>query len=539
MASEITEKGGEQIDSPLKAGTLAIDLGNSTTVVAFQGERDPSPCLLNLSPISREKGEVPTLVWSSNKEHEEIKYGQEIIDLGLNEIGGENLNSDFKRWIGTLEKDQIKKSRLSPEKAGELLIKELWNRLPNNIEVKRLVLTAPVETYREYREWLQTVCESLPVSEIALVDEPTAAAMGAGLPAGSKLLVVDIGGSTTDFSLVGLEGGEGRADPIAQLMRFDGEDLQGISKQNLRCAKVLGKAGQRIGGRDIDRWIIDYLFPNEGISESLLNAAERLKCSLSDTNNRPLDVLIETAEDASEDKVHYLRLCRESLEEILLERGFLESLKSLMEKTLSGARANGCSIEQLRGVVIVGGGARIPLIKSWLEERCRPAPLLTPPPIEAVATGALRLTPGVQIKDILNQGVSLRFWDQRAEKHSWHPLFISGQPWPTSKPLEIVLAASQNNQTELELQFGEPESEGINEVIYINGIPKLQARPNERRVILWKEKFTPIILKPPGKKGEDCLRLRFGIDDKCNLFMEGIQIQSGEIIPKKILGSIR
>ena len=39
--------------------------------------------------------------------------------------------------------------------------------------------------------------------------QPTAAAFGAGLPGGSKLLVVDVGGSTIDMSMVLVEGGEG------------------------------------------------------------------------------------------------------------------------------------------------------------------------------------------------------------------------------------------------------------------------------------------------------------------------------------------
>ena len=50
------------------------------------------------------------------------------------------------------------------------------------------------------------------VDEVALVDEPTAAALGAGLAAGSRLLVVDLGGHL-DLSLVALEG-EGRAAPL-------------------------------------------------------------------------------------------------------------------------------------------------------------------------------------------------------------------------------------------------------------------------------------------------------------------------------------
>ena len=107
--------------------------------------------------------------------------------------------------------------------------------------------------------------------------------MGAGLPAGSTLLVVDLGGSTLDLALVALEGGEGRAAPIAQLLRLGGRSLGDNSRQMLRTAKVLGKAGLRLGGRDIDRWIVDRCCPGQPANSTLLNAAERLKCRLSDT----------------------------------------------------------------------------------------------------------------------------------------------------------------------------------------------------------------------------------------------------------------
>ena len=116
----------------------------------------------------------------------------------------------------------------------------------------------------------------LPFKEIALVDEPTAAALGAGLPPGSRMLVVDLGGSTLDLALVSLEGGEGKAAPIAQLLRLGGRSLRDSSGQKLRTAKVLGKAGMRLGGRDIDRWIVECLLPQ---SAGDLNVAERCRTS--------------------------------------------------------------------------------------------------------------------------------------------------------------------------------------------------------------------------------------------------------------------
>ncbi len=133
---------------------------------------------------------------------------------------------------------------LTPEQAGSLLITRLWQALPAGVLPTRLVLTAPIEGYRGYRQWLQQLSSQIPVEEVALVDEPTAAAIGAGLPAGSRVLVVDLGGGTIDLSLVALQGGEGRAAPIAQLLRFGGRELDG-GRQALRCAEVIGKAGCR------------------------------------------------------------------------------------------------------------------------------------------------------------------------------------------------------------------------------------------------------------------------------------------------------
>ena len=64
-------------------GTLAIDLGSSTTVIVFQKENGKSPELLDLSPISRSPGEIPSLIWKSEEEEEDYLIGQQIIDLNL------------------------------------------------------------------------------------------------------------------------------------------------------------------------------------------------------------------------------------------------------------------------------------------------------------------------------------------------------------------------------------------------------------------------------------------------------------------------
>ena len=521
-------------------GTLAIDLGSSTTVVVFQKENGASPELLDLPPMSRSPGEIPSLIWETKELGESYLIGQQIIDLELiNEENSKNLSQDFKRWIGAPEIGPTYDSKIAPEKAGEILIHNIWERASAKVNIKRLVLTAPVDTYREYRTWIVNICNFLKVKEIALVDEPTAAAMGAGLEPGSTLLVLDFGGSTIDMSIVALEGGEGKASPIAQLVRFDGNNLEGKSTQVLRTAKVLGKAGIRIGGKDIDRWIANYLLPDEEPTNSLLSIAEELKCNLSNKDIKET-LVISKKIITNQNEEKFLSLSKKGLEEILINNGLLESIKILFNQTINSAKRNSFELKDLDSVVLVGGGSQIPLIKNYLNTLCDSVPFLTPPPIEAIALGALNLTPGVKVKDVLNKGVSLRCWNKKNEKHIWHPLFFAGQPWPTSKPLEIILAASVNNQLSIDLIIGEPEEQGSYEIVYHNGLPTLkQIESKDKIKKINNNNNISIPLDPPGKIGEDCIKLNFNINDNCQLEIKGVDLRNNNEITTQTLGEIR
>jgi molecular chaperone DnaK (HSP70) len=216
-------------------GTLAIDLGSSTTVVAYQAPGAAAQ-LLALPPYSNsEPVVVPTLLWLSEPAPSRPLIGRQVLEAGLADGDGPELHRDFKRQIGAapaggsaaMEPAPGTGLPLSPELAGALVLRQLWAALPADLEPQRLVLTAPIDSYLRYRQWLQEVCSQLAVPELALVDEPTAAAIGAGLPAGSTVLVVDLGGGTIDLSLVALEGGEGRPAPMAQLLRFAGRASSG------------------------------------------------------------------------------------------------------------------------------------------------------------------------------------------------------------------------------------------------------------------------------------------------------------------------
>ena len=523
--------GEEKLQHSAQRGTLAIDLGSTNTVVAFQSPEDDGPKLLDLPPISRSPGEIPSLVWSGG---DQPLIGQAVVDADRADLDDPRLARDFKRSIGASDSDG------TAETAGTALLHQIWSHLPAQLSVERLVLSAPVEHYRSYRQWLLKACEQLPAEEIALVDEPTAAALGAGLPAGSKLLVVDLGGSTLDLALVALEGGEGRAAPIAQLLRLGGQSLGMTSKQKLRTARVLGKSGLRLGGRDIDRWIAEACCPGITPSTAVLNAAERLKCQLSNPDLRDDQSLEEEIRTIRSEAPTSLRLSRRELERLLDERGLADALARLLEEALTGGRQHHCDLPDLQGVIAVGGGARLPWLQRWLAEHTAPAPRLTPPPMEAVAVGALKLTPGVTIKDVLHHGVSLRVWDQRAGCHRWHPLFLAGQPWPSSDALTLTLAASQAGQRQLELILGEPSVEGRHDVIYIDGIPTLQSQDaGEANHLPWEEPPCILPIDPPGEAGMDCLKLELRLNGEAQLLAQITDLRSGRTWSGGTLGTVR
>jgi molecular chaperone DnaK (HSP70) len=98
---------------------------------------------------------------------------------------------------------------------------------------------------------------------------------------------VDFGGGTLDLSLVRLEGRPSQAQspakkPIGFLLKW-GEKVLEDSAQRPKLAKVLAKAGQSLGGSDIDHWIVDEFAKTQNIPSTALTVrlAERLKIQLS------------------------------------------------------------------------------------------------------------------------------------------------------------------------------------------------------------------------------------------------------------------
>ena len=177
------------------------------------------------------------------------------------------------------------------------------------------------------------------------------------------------------------------------------------------------------------------------------------------------------------------------------------------------------------------------MIKEWIAKKIPKIQIKSPPPIESIALGALSMTPGVKIKDILNKGLSIRLFNKREQKHFWHPLFCKGQTWPTENPFKLILQASKNNQKLFEIIIGETNRDREYDVIFENGLPKLSEVQSEEEIIKWDKKPLKIELKHKSIIGEDNLTLFFKITKKADLLVKCFDINN-EFLGEYNLGNI-
>jgi len=516
------------------SGTLAIDLGNTNTVVAFQDQKDINTILVEIPNITSSPGVIPTAVWFEEPTTI-LKIGKSALKMRDSSNSDLFFHSNFKRLIGNPNEKINQKNILNPTECGKKFFKYLWANIPQKYEIKRLVLTAPIDTYKGYREWLVNLCGEISVDEIALVDEPTAASLGINVPFGSKIMTLDIGGSTIDMNIVKIEGGEGKSAPIAELLKFKGNDVSSISKQKIRCAEIISKSGSKIGGKDIDQWIVDFFIPDNKYPINLLKA-EEIKCKLSSSaikfeDKYPTKFLTEGYQEKE------FFLSRETFEKIIIEKNLLNHLNSLLKDLLNEARGKFCTVDDLSAIILVGGGTQIPLIKEWITKKIPKIETKSPPPIESIALGALAMTPGVKIKDILNKGLSIRLLNKREQTHFWHPIFCKGQTWPTENPFKLILQSSKVNQKIFEIIIGETKKQREYDVIFENGLPKLSEVQSEEEIVKWDKKPLKIELKNNSNIGEDNLILFFKITKKADLLVKCFDIKD-EFLGEYNLGNI-
>ncbi|MEM9264708.1 MAG: Hsp70 family protein [Cyanobacteria bacterium P01_F01_bin.13] len=494
---------------------LAIDFGTSNTVLCRWNTATQSSEVLALDSIAQRTlgpAVVPSLLYVEDAQQEKVLIGQPVRDQSLDR-SPHRCFKNFKRGIGTSVQGfmpDLDGRTLSFEQVGEWYLSQIFEKLQQQENyLDEVVLTVPVDSFETYRNWLGTICQRWQIDRVRMIDEPTAAALGYGLTDDETLLVIDFGGGTLDLATVQLSGK--RSQALGYILKWDQKSM-GNSAQQISTAKVLAKAGENLGGADIDQWVAQYLCEQYGVplSPLILRVAEQLKIRLSEA--------LSASESYFDDETfesYDLTLTREQFETVLQKQGFFERLDSRLADVLQQGLRQGVDIEDIDAVLLVGGTTQIPAIQAWVKARFATyTKVYADQPFTAVSAGALQLQQ-VQLTDFLYHGYGIRFWDRRNNRHGWHPIISKGQPYPMNRPFELVLGASSEQQPSIELIIGELGNDQGSTEVYFEGnrLVTRQTNPGQMMAQPLNEKAPNIAtLTPPGKPGEDRIKLSFTVD---------------------------
>jgi molecular chaperone DnaK (HSP70) len=504
--------------------TYAIDFGTSNTVIARWNAATQQPETLALTGLSLKQAQnpplIPSLLYVEDAAQAQVVVGQQVRDRGLDLATDTRFFRNFKRGIGSALQGflpELDGQVLRFEQVGQWFLSQVIQQAKTTDPgiAESLVFTVPVDSFEAYRLWLGQLADELGIQRVRMLDEPTAAALGYGLGDREHVLVIDFGGGTLDLSLVRLDVQAIAAKkPMGFILKWGEKSFAETSGQQIKTAQVLAKAGQNLGGADIDNWLLDDFAQSQGLATNALTTrlVERLKIALSlQTQTQELyfnDTTLESYE---------LALSRDRLEQILQQHQFFDRLEDSLNQVLQQAKRQGLSAKDIDAVLLVGGSCQIPAVQTWVKNHFDATQVRSDKPFEAIAQGALQLDQGVQLKDFLYHGYGVRYWDRRINAHNWHPIIKTGQAYPMNDPVELVLGASIEKQPSLELIIGELGTESAQTEVFFDGdriITRTLAGQQTRVQPLNDQPGSRSIaeLDPPGVPGNDRVKIRFQVD---------------------------
>ena len=239
-------------------GTLGIDFGTSNSALAWADQNGLAQALT----LEGEAHTLPSALFYNAEEHS-THFGRDAINLYLAGTEGRLMRS-LKSLLGSPllgEKTLVNGHLLSFQDIIASFLKELRLRAIRQLgaEPERVVIGRPVHFVDEdpardeqAQEALRQAAHQAGLVNVSFQLEPIAAALDyeRRITRESLVLVVDIGGGTSDFTVVRLG-----PDRVARAAHQDG-----------RASDVLATSGVHIGGTDYDQKLnLGHVMPLLGL----------------------------------------------------------------------------------------------------------------------------------------------------------------------------------------------------------------------------------------------------------------------------------
>lgn len=330
---------------------LAIDLGTANTLVYVRG-----------------KGIVLT---------EPSVVAVRKDDRGANKVVA--VGKDAKMMLGKTPGNitairPMKDGVIADFEVAEAMLRYFIRKVHNRRKLirPRVIICIPSGVTQVEKRAVRESAESAGAHEVYLIEEPMAAAIGAGLPITEPVcnMVVDIGGGTTEVAVISLAG-----IVYSRSVRVGGDKMDLAILQHIKRKYNL-LIGERTA--ELIKTTVGNAYP--------LGETEKMAIK-----GRDLVTGIPTTVEINSDEI------RESIQEQI--DSILETIKIALEQTppeLAGDIVD-------RGIVLTGGGALLKNLDHFLRLQTGLPIMLTEDPLSTVVIGSGKALEDIEIlKDVLS-----------------------------------------------------------------------------------------------------------------------------------------
>jgi molecular chaperone HscA len=338
-------------DNKKRICAVGIDFGTTNSLVAYsidkkpfilknENDQDLTKSLYNIGGIDLKS--IKRLI---GKSYEEITKS-DCLHINYDKI---LVNDSGKIKLRILEK------LYSPVEIAAKILKKIKDYASIRIgsEVESCVITVPSYFDETAKNEIKIATQIAGLDVLRIITEPTSASYAYGLDNKKEgnYLVYDFGGGTFDISLISMKMGVFKVASIA------GDNL--------------------LGGDDLDIAFRDYLSNN--FCETSIEKAQQLKEELSEKN----EILYF-------DK----KLNREDFNQVI--NSIVDRTIKIVSDLLNSSDIN---IENILGIILVGGSSKIPLVRQKLKEKFRLELFFDQDPETIVALGAALVAENLTFKN--------------------------------------------------------------------------------------------------------------------------------------------